>query len=134
MSKVPGTGNDRPGGFTNAAELSVSALFTMLWDALADLLGPAATAVLVKRAARRAAARSPELAELVIQRQGLIYIYSCPSCWSGTSAGTPPALRDLIDELRPLLIEMTGQLAVQHLEQIIELRARGLFAPSEERK
>jgi hypothetical protein len=40
----------------------------MPWDALAELLGTAATATLLKRAAWRAAARSPELAELAIQR------------------------------------------------------------------
>jgi len=134
MSKVPGPGNGRLEGSTAGAELSVSDLFTILWDALADLLGTAATATLLKRAARRAAGRNPELAGLAIQREGLGYSYTCPSGWSGNSAGTPPALRDLISELRPLLIEMTGQLVIQHLEQIIELRERGLFAPQKERK
>jgi hypothetical protein len=132
MSKVSAPGSGLLGGLTSGAELSASALFTILWDALADLLGPAATATLLKRAARRAAARSPELAELVIQREGLVYSYICPSGWSGSSAGTPPVLRDLIGELRPLLIEMTGQLVIQHLERILELRK--LLAPQEERK
>ncbi len=58
---------------------TTSILFTILWDALADLLGTAATATLLKGAARRAAARSPELAGLVIKRDGLIYRYTCPS-------------------------------------------------------
>jgi hypothetical protein len=134
MSKVPGPGSGRLDGSTSSAGLSVSALFTILWDALADLLGTAATATLLKRAARRAVARSPELIELAIRRDGLGYSYTCPSSWSGNSSGTPPALRELIAELRPLLIEMTGQIVVQHLEQILELRGRGLFAPQEERK
>jgi hypothetical protein len=112
---------------------TTSDLFTILWGALADLLGTAATAVLLKRAARRAAARSPELAELVIQRQGLDYTYSCPTGWSGRSVGTPPALRDLIGELRPLLIEMTGQLVIKHLEEVLELRELLLLASQEER-
>lgn len=133
MSKVRGPGSGRPGGLPAGAELSVSALFTKLWDALAELLGPAATATLLKRAARRAAARSPELAELVIRRQGLVYVYACPPGWSVRSGGAPPALRDLIGELRPLLIEMTGQLVIPHLEQILELRQL-LLAPQEERK
>jgi hypothetical protein len=133
MSKVPGPGTRQPDGFTAGAELPVSALFTILWDALADLLGTAATATLLKRAARRAAVRSPELAGLVIQREGLAYTYTCPPGWRGSRDGTPPALRDLISELRPLLIEMTGQIVIQHLEQILELRERGLFAPREDK-
>jgi hypothetical protein len=134
MIKVPGPGNGRLVGFTAAAELSVSGLFTILWDALADLLGTAATATLLKRAARRAQARSPELAELAIQRQGLTYSYTCPPGWSGMSGGTPPVLRELIGELRPLLIEMTGQLVIQSLERILELRELVLLAPQEEQK
>jgi len=113
---------------------TTSGLFTMLWDALADLLATAATAALLKRAARRAAARSPELLELAIQRQGLDYGCTCPSGWSDRSGGgTPLALRGLIGELRPLLIEMTGQLVIQHLEQFLELREL-LFASSPKEK
>jgi hypothetical protein len=119
--------------YAAARDLSVAALFTILWDALADLLGTAATATLLKRAAQRAAARSPELAGLIIQRDGLIYRYSCPPAWNGKSEGTPLALRELAGELRPLLVEMTGQLVIQHLEQILELREWDLFALREER-
>lgn len=110
---------------------TTSDLFTILWDALADLLGTAATAMLLKRAARRAAARSPELTELIIQLRGLVYTYTCPTGWSGRSVGPAPALRDLIGELRPLLIEMTGPLAIEHLEQFLELRELLLLAPQE---
>ena len=130
MIEVPGAGNGL-GGFTAGAGLPACDLFAILWDALADLLGTAATATLLKRAARRAAARSPELAALVIRREGLACVYSCPSEWSRGLAGTSPALRELVADLRPLLVEMTGQVVVQHLEQIPELRERGLFAPRE---
>jgi hypothetical protein len=117
-------GLNRPG-------LPASDLFAILWDALADLLGTAATATLLKRAGRRASVRNSELAGLVIRREGLAYGYSCPPGWSGASPGTPAALRDLIEELRPLLVEMTGQLVIQHLEQVLELRERGLFTTRE---
>ncbi len=100
MSKGPEPGKGRLTGYADGSEISVAALFTILWDALADLLGTAATATLLKRAAHRAVARSPELAGLVIKRDGLIYRYTCPSNWNGRSGGTPPALRDLIGELR----------------------------------
>jgi len=133
MSKSPGPGNGGLDGFTARAELSVADLFTILWDALADLLGTAATATLLKRAARRASQRNPELGTLIIRRDGIAFGYSCPSGWSAKSSGTPPALRDLIDELRPLLIEMTGRLVIQHLEQVLELRERGLIGAEEKR-
>src|SRR5438105_5757664 len=133
MSKRRGPGSGRS---TDAARpgLSVAALFTILWDALADLLGTAAAATLVRRAAMRAASRNADLARLAIKRDGLAFRYSCPPAWNGPSSGVPPALRELVAELRPLLIEMTGQIVIQHLEQILELRERGLFGPPEERK
>ncbi len=134
MIKGPGPGIGRPTDYDAGPELSVAALFTILWDALADLLGTAATATLLKRAARRAVTRSPEVAGLVIERDGLIYRYTCPPAWNDMSEGTPHAFRELVGELRPLLVEMTGQIVIQHLEQILELRERGLFAPQEERK
>jgi hypothetical protein len=112
---------------------TTSDVFTILWDALADLLGGAQTAMLLERSARRAVARSPELAGLVIQRQRFVYTYSCPTGWSGSAGSTSPALRDLIVELRPLLLETTGQLVIEHLKQFLELRELLLLAPQEER-
>jgi hypothetical protein len=118
MSKVP-----EPGSGQLGAELPASALFTRLWDALSELLGSAATAALLKRAARRAA-RGQQLAGLSIRRDGLDYVH----VWNGSM----PALRALIGDLRPLLVEMTGALVIERLEQVLELR--DLFAPQEERK
>jgi hypothetical protein len=111
---------------------SVAALFAILWDGLADLLGTAATATLLRRAAQRAARRSPDLAGVVIQRDGLVYRYTCPHTWNDQSDGTPLALLELVRELRPLLVEMTGQIVIQHLEQILELREAGLLALKED--
>ena len=132
MRKVPGPASGRP--TDGGPGIPVATLFTILWDSLADLLGTAATATLLRRAAKRGAARSPELAGLVIERDGLAYRYTCPPAWTDPSEGTPPALRELVVELRPLLIEMTGQVVIRHLEQVLELRERGLFGLQEERK
>jgi hypothetical protein len=132
MSKAPGPGNGR--STDGAPGLPVAALFAILWDALADLLGTAATATLLRRAAKRASSRNPELAGLSIKRDGLAFHYSCPPGWNAASSGLPPALRELVAELRPLLIEMTGQIVIQDLEQILELRERGLFGLPEEPK
>jgi hypothetical protein len=115
-------------------ELSGAGLFTLLWESLADVLGTAATATLLRRAAFRAAPRIPELAELDIARVNLDYQYTLPSTWKEREAGTMLPLRELVGELRPLLVEMTGQVVVRHLEKIPELRERGILSPQEGQK
>ena len=119
-------------GATAGAELSIAALFTLLWDALADVLGTAATATLLRRAAQRAAPRCPELNEVVISREKLAYRYTLPPAWADGAEGTPLALRELVAELRPLLVELTGPVVVRRLERIPELRERGVISPQEE--
>jgi len=123
---VPGGG--RPSGDA-AAESSAAILFAALWEELADVLGTAATATLLRRAARRALPRCPQLAELAIQRENLEYRYTLPPAWKDAAEGTPIALRELVTELRPILIEMTGQVVIRHLEQVPGLRE--LLAPQE---
>ena len=97
-------------------------MFTILWGALADVLGTAATATVLRRAARRATPRCPELAELAIERETLEYGYTLPPAWKEPRGSMPPALRELVTELRPILVELTGQIVVRHLEQSPELR------------
>ena len=128
---VPESGGAERGDPTGA-ELSAADLFTLLWEALADLLGTAATAALLRRAVRHASLRSPDLAELVIARAGLEYRYTLPSTWKHWAAGTPLALRILVLELWPLLVELTGPVVVGRLLQIPELRERGIVPPQEE--
>jgi hypothetical protein len=115
----------------HTSELSSAALFALLWDALADLLGTAAAAALMRRAARRAAPRSPELNELAIVRENLAYRYTLPSAWDDWTGGTRRALHHLVGELLPLLAELTGPLVVGHLAQVPELRERGIIPPQE---
>jgi hypothetical protein len=124
-NRVPGSGrfSDDTG-----ADFSVAELFTVLWDALTDLLGSATAAVLLNRSARRAAAGNPELAELVISRENQEYRYTIPRDWNRRNAGPPLVLRDLVRALRPLLVEMTGRIVVLQLEQIPALRARGIVS------
>jgi hypothetical protein len=117
---VSGNGGRNLGHTT--AELSSAALFTLLWNALADLLGTAAAATLLRRATQRAAMHSPEFAELAIVRENLEYRYTLPSAWNDRTGGAQRALRHLVGELLPLLVELTGPLAVGHLAQISELR------------
>lgn len=104
-----------------AAVLSGAVLFKILWDRLADILGTAATAVVVDRAARRARTRNHQLDGLTVSRLDGHIGYVVPPSFV-RSMGPSVALHTLLDELRPLLIELTGQVAVRHLEQVAELR------------
>jgi hypothetical protein len=124
--------NGGPSRAHASAKLSSAALFALIWDGLADLLGTAAAATLLRRAAQRAAPRDPELAELAIVRENLEYRYTLPSAWSDPTEGTQRALRRLVGELLPLLVELTGPLVVNHLAQIPELRERGIVPPQKE--
>jgi hypothetical protein len=111
-----------------SGELSSAALFTLLRDALADLLGGAAAATLLRRAVRRASLREPELADLMIIRERLQYRYTLPSAWSDVTSGVRPGFQHLVGELLPLLVELTGPVVIGHLAQIPELRERGIVS------
>jgi hypothetical protein len=103
------------------AGLNGTMLFGILWDGLADLLGTSATAVLLRRAARRAASSSQELGALAIERVDEEFGYVVPQSFD-QAAGPPVALRTLTLQLLPLLRESTGEVAIRHLERIPELR------------
>jgi hypothetical protein len=111
-----------------AAELSGAVLFGLLWDELAGLLGTAATAALLRRAARRALPRNQELVELTIARLDDQFGYVVPESFA-LAKGPPAALRALAEELRPLLVELTGQVALRHLDRVPELRNWAPAAP-----
>ena len=132
MDRPERSENGAPRGRQAGVELTAAALFTLLWDALADLLGTAATATLVRRATRRAALHDPELAGVAIVRESVEYRYSLPSTWQDRTAVAQRALHHLVEELLPLLVELTGPVAVRHLAQIPELRERGIIPPPEE--
>lgn len=119
MSRV---GHDsRP--VTRWAELTVAQRFAALWDALADMLGTAATATLLRRATKEAADRAA-LDGLAIERRGFSYGYSVPESWQASHGGKPlEALFHVIDALRPLLVELTGSVVVRRLELL------GIFEP-----
>ena len=121
------------GGSTSAdslAELRGAALFKLIWDSVADVLGNTATATLLLRAAKRAALRSPELAEFTVLSTDAGYTYALPRVLVGRVEHTPVALRELVSELRPLLLELTGQIVVRRIEQIPGLQERGVFSPA----
>ena len=106
---------------------SSSALFTIHWNALADMLGTAAAATLLLRAAQRASTRFPELADFGITRQNLDYRYTLPATWKGPGAGPSESLRELSRELSLLLRDLTGNVVIDRLGQIPELRETGVL-------
>jgi hypothetical protein len=123
-----------PGG----DDLDPAALFALVWEALADVLGTAATAAIIRRAVGRAATVSPELVDVVIRRENLEYHYTLPHAWSQPDNAVMPgerapvALQELIAETGRVLVELTGTVFVGRLEQIPELRDRGLRWRTEE--
>ena len=107
---------------TAAAEL-----FDLLWGSLADVLGTAAAATLLRRAIKRAASRIPSSELVTVVRDGLDYKYRFPETWN--QPGNEEALRALrvvAAELRVLLIELTGPVVVRRLARLAAFRELGI--------
>ena len=121
-----------PGGGGAGALLTADDLFSILWTALADMLGTAAAATLLRRAAQRVAPTWPELAALSITRESLEYRYVVPASWKDATADPPEALCALARELWTLLVDLTGSVVVNRLAQIPTLRDRGIVPAREE--
>jgi hypothetical protein len=114
-------------------ELSGADLFALLWHALADVLGTAAAATLLRRATLRPAMTFPELSALEITRAALEYQYRVPDAWNRAAPEPPAALSALVRELWTLLVELTGPVVVTRLSQVPELRACGQVPATERR-
>jgi hypothetical protein len=97
------------------AQRTGAVLFDQLWQTLTDVLGDAATAALLRRSAKRALGRQPQLSALEISRVGFEYKYRLPPDW--TTSGHH-AVQDLARELCPLLIELTDDVVVRRVVRI----------------
>jgi hypothetical protein len=107
---------------TSAAEL-----FDLLWESLADVLGTAATATLLRRAIKAAASKTSWSEPVIVTRNGLEYEYRLPETWK--QAGNEEAvgaLRVLVAELRVLLVELTGEVVVARLGRLAAFRKSGI--------
>ena len=94
-------------------------LFDLLWETLADVMGTAATAALLRRAIRRVASQRPAFNGVVIDREDLVYRCHVPDDWRQPgNREAMSALRTLAGELHPLLVELTGTVVVHRLEQV----------------
>jgi hypothetical protein len=107
---------------TSAAEL-----FDLLWESLADVLGTAATATLLRRALRQAASQTSWSEQVLVTRNGLEYEYRLPETWkqpdNEEAVGT---LRVVAAELRALLVELTGAVVVARLGRLAAFRKSGI--------
>jgi hypothetical protein len=110
-----------------AGSCTASEAFEVLWLALADVLGPTATAALMQRSVKRAAATAPELVDLVIAREQFMYTYTLPASWKRTAAAPAAALQQVVHQLWPLLSQLTGSVVLQRLRQDPVLRRCGVI-------
>ena len=107
---------------TSAAEL-----FDLLWESLADVLGTAATATLVRRALTQVAPRTFGGEPIIVTRNGLNYEYRLPEAWKQTgNEDAVGVLRIVAAELRVLLVELTGPVVVRRLARLAPFRAHGI--------
>jgi hypothetical protein len=102
-------------------------LFDLLWESLADVLGTAATATLLRRAIKRAASQNSWPEPITVTRNGLDYEYHLPETWKQPGHEEAIiALRVVATELRVLLVELTGQVVVRRLAALAPLREVGI--------
>ena len=107
---------------TSAAEV-----FDVLWESLADVVGTAATATLLRRAIKRAASQTSWPEPVTVARNGLDYEYRLPETWKQPgNEEAIGALRVVAAELRVLLVELTGPVVVRRLSRLAPLLKLGI--------
>jgi hypothetical protein len=104
------------------APCTAANLFDIMWETIADVIGTAATAALVRRSAKRLCDRNRELASVTITREGFDYRYSLPDAWRLAEGQAVAALRALARELSPLLVELTGPVIIRRLDAVGDLK------------
>ena len=110
------------------APCTAANLFDLMWETIADVIGTAATATLVRRSAKRLCDRNQNLACVSVIRDGFDYRYSVPDDWRVAEGQSVAALRELARELSPLLVELTGPVLIRRLHAVGELtRCQILF-------
>ncbi len=113
---------------------SAAKLFDLLWESLADVLGTAATATLLRRAIKRAVSQTSWPEPITVARNGLDYEYRFPETWkqpgNEEAIGT---LRVVAAELRLILVELTGPVVVRRLARLDPFRELGIDFSEEEK-
>ena len=107
---------------TPSPDCTAARVFELLWETIADVLGSAATATLMRRSARRAAGRRRDLDGLLVTRSGFNYSYTIPEHWRGCDPESLVSVRELARELSPLLIQLTGPVVIRRLRAVPDLQ------------
>jgi hypothetical protein len=106
---------------------SAAELFALLWETLADVLGTAATATLLRRAIKQVSSQTSWSAPVIVTRNGPDYEYRLPATWRQPgNEEALSALRMVATELRRLLIELTGPVVVRRLVRLASFRKLGI--------
>lgn len=106
---------------------TASELFAIVWTALVDVIGPTATAALLQRSVARAGRQGAGLADLTITRDQFAYAYAVPPSWTSEHPESIAALRHVLAELWPLLLDLTGDVVVRRLTAIPTLTHCGVI-------
>jgi len=102
-------------------------LFELLWESLADVLGTAAAATLLRRAIKRATSHISSAELVIVVRNAPDYEYRLPETWRQPgNEEALSALRAVVAELRLLLIELTGPVVVRRLARMAPFRKLGI--------
>jgi hypothetical protein len=108
-------------------DTSTAELFDLLWESLADVLGTAATAAVMRRAIKAAAPRTSWSESVTVARKGLDYEYRLPETWMQPgNEEALSALRIVAAELRALLVELTGPVVVRRLARLAPFQEHGI--------
>jgi len=101
-------------------------LFAKVWEAMEDMLGPGATATVLRRAVQLAEKGTPGVRGPMILREGLTYSFQAPAAWKEDDCRTCRDLHLILEQLGPLLKELTGRIVLRRLEQLDALQANGI--------
>ena len=107
---------------------SAAKLFDLLWESLADILGTAATATLLRRAIKQAAFKTSWTEPpITVARNGLDYEYRLAETWKQPdNEAALDDLRVLARELNVLLVELTGAVVVRRLARLAPFHKVGI--------
>jgi hypothetical protein len=110
-----------------SGSLTAAEVFNAVWTGLLEVLGTAATAALVRRAAQRISATAPDLPSVVVNRNTVTYEVEIPAIWRRPDdPRAQHSLRVLLAELGFLLRELTGLVVIRRLERLPPIRESGL--------
>jgi hypothetical protein len=82
----------------------------LLWASLVDVMGSAAAATLLRRAAKLSRTDGFD-----VVREGLAYKYVLPPTWSTSSTDAHEALAALLRRLQTVLVDLTGTVVLRRL-------------------